>query len=228
MRLVIVQTPGPGRFVKTLDTAASPPSPPAADDTVSGTLYPESTETLCWHCCHGFETQPIPMPLSYRQDLDTYRVYGTFCSFACMAGYLRDSRQSLPGASNGSIGMTVFDFYRRCTGNSKPSSLNRAPPRCMLKAFGGHMTIDEFRGSTSDFVALPPRCILHEQVYHERLHSKAHRTHRSTMIPQIGIQATGQPAAEETLRLKRKHQTVAPITTAPKKRTILEQALGIA
>lgn len=220
MKLVIVQTPGPGRFVKTVETP--PPSPPGGDDE-----YPTSTETLCWHCCHAFDTQPIPMPLSYRQDLDAYRVYGTFCSFECIAGYLRDYRQTLPGASNGSIGMTVFDFYRRCTGNSSPSSLTRAPPRCLLKAFGGHMTIGEFRGSTSDFVALPPRCILHEQVYHERLHSKAHHTSRSTMIPQVGT-TTKQPATEETLRLKRKHQSVAPISTVPKKRTILEQALGIA
>jgi hypothetical protein len=47
------------------------------------------------------------------------------------------------------------------------------------------------------------------------------------MIPQVGT-TTKQPATEETLRLKRKHQTVATITTVPKKRTILEQALGIA
>jgi hypothetical protein len=47
------------------------------------------------------------------------------------------------------------------------------------------------------------------------------------MIPQVGTTTT-QPATEETLRLKRKHQTVATITTVPKKRTILEQALGIA
>jgi hypothetical protein len=89
------------------------------------------------------------------------------------------------------------------------------------------MTIDEFRGSNADYVAMPPRCILHEQVYHERLHSKAHHASRSTMIPQVGTTTT-QPATEETLRLKRKHQTVEPITTVPKKRTILEQALGIA
>jgi hypothetical protein len=216
MKLVIVQTPGPGRFVKTVETPAT------TDD-----VYPATTDTLCWHCCHAFETQPIPMPLSYRQDLDAYRVYGTFCSFACMTGYLRDYRQTLPGASNGSIGMTVFDFYRRCTGNSSPSSLTRAPPRCLLNAFGGHMTIDEFRGSNADYVAMPPRCILHEQVYHERLHSKAHHASRSTMIPQVGTTTT-QPATEETLRLKRKHQTVEPITTVSKKRTILEQALGIA
>jgi hypothetical protein len=216
MKLVIVQTPAPGRFVKTVDTSAT---------TDKGHVYPGTTDTLCWHCCHAFETQPIPLPLSYAQHLDAYRVYGTFCSFACMTGYLRDYRQTLPGASHGSIGMTVFDFYRRCTGNSSPSSLTQAPPRCLLKAFGGHMTIDEFRGSTSDYVALPPRCILHEQVYHERLHSKAHHVSRSTMIPQVGKSGT-QPT-EETLRLKRKHQSVAPITV-PKKRTILEQALGIA
>lgn len=217
MKLVLVKTPRTGKFVSVTPDTHAP---------TYGDEYPESTDVLCWHCCHSFEGRPIPLPLSYNQHLDAYRVYGTFCSFRCMLGYLGDYRQSIPGASNGSIGMTVFDFYRKCTGDSNPAHLQRAPPRCMLKAFGGHMSLEDFRSHTeSTFTKVPSRCILHEQVYHERLHSQSHRHIRSmagSIQPSSSTQSGG-----ETLRLKRKYQNTDPPKPSTKK-TILEQTLGIA
>jgi hypothetical protein len=95
----------------------------------------------------------------------------------------------------------------------------------MLKAFGGTMTLEEFRGPSSvTYDRLPPKCILHEQVYHERLHSTSHRHVRSVVSEPT---ASGRTVPGETLRLKRKYQNTEPPRPTTKK-TILEQTLGIA
>lgn len=170
------------------------------------------------------------MALAYDDRTDRFRVYGTFCSFACVGGYARDNRGSIPGSSNGSIGMAIFDMYKRWTGRTDPATLRKAPPRCLLRAFGGTMTIDEFRAasgsSRGEVVRMPPRCILHEQVYHERVTSKAHMHVTPAWARGAPRQAAASSGGGETLKLKRKYQA-AP--EKPKtKRTILEQALGIA
>lgn len=195
-----------------------------------GETYPESTSILCWHCCHSFETRPLPMPVSYSKS--RYRVYGVFCSFGCMNGYLRDNRHSIPGSSSGSIGMTVFDFFKAMTGCRDPRKIPKAPPRCALKAFGGYMSIEEFRASSTgpeplEFVRVPPKCILTEQVYHERRQSMSHT--RSSPAWSHAAMIKNRDDLDvpvgETLKIKRKYQVPAP---QKKKRTILEQALGIA
>lgn len=217
MKIVLVKTSRFGTFVSVTPETSTPP--------YDREEYPTSTDTLCWHCCHAFDGQPVPLPLSYDHHRDAYKVYGTFCSFRCVFGYLRDNRQTLPGASNGTIGMTAFQMYRQWTGQSDPRRIERAPPRCMLKAFGGSMSIEQFRGS-SDLIydRLPPKCILHEQVYHERLQSDSHRNVRSR---EPSIPATRHDRSTgETLRLKRKHQHTVPVRSTGKK-TILEQTLGI-
>lgn len=173
------------------------------------------------------------MPIRYDTVKNAFRVYGTFCSFACMNGYLRDNRHSIPGSSGCSIGMSIFDFFKKYTGIQDPRKLVKAPPRCLLRAFGGYMSITEFRQASDDGVAfdrLPPKCILDEQVYHERITSKSHEaTFKPWTVKQsargMDILATSKTITGDTLKLKRKHQTQDPPKT---KRTILEQALGIA
>lgn len=215
----LVRIPAPGQFISVTPDTTMP--------RYSAETYPESTDVLCWHCCHSFSGPPIPLPLSYDTSRDVFRVYGVFCSTRCMAGYSRDNRAILPGASNGSIGMAVFQFITRWTGHTDPKRIHRAPPRCLLKAFGGYMTLDEFRGGGDcDIVPMPPRCILQEQVFHERQQSKSHIRVGPVWTSRAPLSAPGAASsAGETLKLKRKHQRT---NEAPKvKRTILEQALGM-
>jgi len=220
MRLVIVKTPTPHTFVRVVPDDQSILSPSAC------------TDILCWHCCHAFDTSPVPLPIGYDSNTETFRVFGTFCSFACVGGYLRDMRTTLPGASNGSIGMIVFDFFKRCTGITDPHKFVKAPPRCMLRAFGGNMTLEHFRGCSAsvEYSAMAPRCILHEQVFHERRRDTSH-TCRSILNSEREDRKPSTTTSGETLKLKRKYQhskdqerSVRP----PGGKTILEQALGIA
>lgn len=213
----LIRIPGPGRF--------SCVTPDTTLPQYDGDTYPESTSVLCWHCCHGFEGRPIPLPLSYSHARDAYRVMGVFCSIGCMVAYSRDNRAILPGASNGSIGMTIFQFVKQWTGNSDPRAVQRAPPRCLLMAFGGSMTLEEFRaGGECDIVSMPPRCILQEQVLYERQRSMSHTHVSASWASTRSGAASDVTTSGETLKLKRKHQHKDP----PKaKRTILEQALGL-
>lgn len=91
---------------------------------------------LCWHCCHPFESEPLQFPFRYDQRRDAFRVGGAFCSWECLKAYGRDSvRRAYP---------PPIDFYhKRVTGTYE--RVRPAPPRCVLKSFGGHMSIREFR-----------------------------------------------------------------------------------
>jgi len=123
--------------------------------------------------------------------------------------------------------MSVFYFWKRWTGMSDPRKMERAPPRCLLKAFGGHLTLDEFRGTgDTDIVCMPPKCILQEQVYHERQRSVSH-THVSSMWKPKLQGFASCVTGGETLKLKRKHQQSKPVGPVKVKKTILEQALGM-
>lgn len=225
MRLVVVNTDTPGTFVSLRPETSMPE--------FDGETYPETTDVLCWHCCHPFEGRPLPMPISYSDSEAAFRVYGVFCSFGCMHGYLRDNRGSIPGCSGATIGMTVFDFFKKMTGCQDPRKVPKAPPRCLLKTFGGYMTLEEFRGASTDFrdfARLPPKCILAEQVYHERKMSTSHMNSVGHQWQRISSSNnTHNVPMGETLKMKRKYQdSTFQISTATKKKTILEQALGIA
>jgi hypothetical protein len=98
------------------------------------------TKQLCWHCCHEIVGPTLQYPLSYDQKLDVFKVVGQFCSFECMKGYSRDRK---PAFSTGQRDVTIYYYKRRLTGSY--SRVVSAPPREALKAFGGHMTIEEFR-----------------------------------------------------------------------------------
>lgn len=224
MKLVVVKSQGPGHFVRV--------EPETSVPRYDADVYPESTDTLCWHCCHAFECRPVPLALSYDSKREAFRVYGTFCSFECAGAYARDT--PVPGSSGGAVGMAMFQMFREVTGCTDPRRYRKAPPRCMLRAFGGTMTIEEFRAASGDdrpeLVRVPRKCILIEQVYHERRASTSHMHVTPSWArnaPTIRAGSTGIGGGE-TLKLKRKYQQTEPAKARPAKKTILEQALGIA
>jgi len=112
---------------------------------------PESTTVACFWCCHSFEWRPVVLPV--RDQGEYLQVQGNYCSPECAMSYLFDSNQ---------------DSYARW---EQLSLLNRvysigkaikpAPPRQVLKLFGGPMTIQEYRGLVQDAklrvdIHLPP------------------------------------------------------------------------
>ena len=97
--------------------------------------WPESTTLLCWWCCHSFDNQPIPSVITYEQKTKTYQLKGLFCSWECSAAYSLKNFKNLT---------YLYKLYRDWTGE-KNFLINKAPSRYVLKAFGGYMSINEFR-----------------------------------------------------------------------------------
>lgn len=123
--------------------------------------WPERTDAWCWHCCHPFEGQPLPMPVRYDDRLDVFHVTGTFCSWACMKAYNAESRSHMRY-----VDATIITLFRkRCTGSLH--HVMPAPPRLALKAFGGTMSIEQFRANATLLAILPPRMIMHRPVVEE-------------------------------------------------------------
>ena len=123
--------------------------------------WPESTPTLCWHCCHPFGGPPLPLPIKYDARRDVFHVTGTFCSWGCMKAYNLDSKSYMRHVN----ATLVTLFKKRCTGRLE--GIRPAPPRLALKAFGGTMTIDEFRTCEAEMMILPPKMIMHRPVVEE-------------------------------------------------------------
>ena len=113
--------------------------------TTRGEPWPSEPDpgALCWYCCHGFSgTMPLPMPIGYCADRDVFLVAGCFCSWACMKAFNFERRHYRRDIN----ALNISHFIHRCRG--KPTPVRSAPPRCQLRAFGGHLTIEEFRAAS--------------------------------------------------------------------------------
>lgn len=112
-------------------------------DFLHNTEWLERTDVSCWWCCHEFEDVPLGFPLHYVAQTKKFRVRGVFCSFACMVAYKNDLKMH-------KCEHLVKYLYKRLTGEFPTLlELKPAPPRCALKKFGGELSIDEFRQTTS-------------------------------------------------------------------------------
>lgn len=95
------------------------------------------TDIACWWCTEHFDTIPCHIPDKYNND--TYYVFGCFCTYSCAKAYnsnMNDSRVALRMSLMTKMFSAVFETKEQ---------INMAPPREMLKKFGGILSIDEFR-----------------------------------------------------------------------------------
>lgn len=105
-------------------------------------VWPSKTDVCCWWCCHTFTSLPLGIPINVKNN--EFLVRGIFCSFPCLNSYNRlyniTQKQYL-----------IKTLYSKLSGTSIYSkSLSYAPPREMLKMFGGLMSIDDFRTSDTE------------------------------------------------------------------------------
>jgi hypothetical protein len=140
----------------------------------------DKTDACCWWCCHKFDSIPIGLPVDFNRKLRKFRVKGVFCSFACMLGYNTiDSKtrsmitylyKQLTGGysldlKDDYIKMLHKDYkiqelfkdnqqykdeYIQSLASFIDEPLEKAPPRCTLKMFGGELDIEEFRNATKE------------------------------------------------------------------------------
>lgn len=97
--------------------------------------------TLCWWCCHPFENEPLHLPYKYDDKRDKFHTMGHFCSWSCMKAFNVDH---FPQHKSGLIGINITLMKKKMNDN-KIELIKMAPSRYCLKAFGGTLTIEEFR-----------------------------------------------------------------------------------
>jgi hypothetical protein len=100
--------------------------------------WPESTNIYCWWCCHQFTGTPCAMPEYYKKD--KFYVSGCFCSFNCAASYSFSKNDNNIWERYSLLNLMYKKLYHQ-----KFTKINMAPPREVLKIFGGYMSIEEFR-----------------------------------------------------------------------------------
>lgn len=136
------------------------------DVTENGSL-PISTSKSCWWCRSPFHSLPIGCPLKYSsptttspidrqrmadkltaanfpptpiEKLDFFETEGYFCSFPCCKAYIISQRSSIKYKDSAALlGLLYTTIY------GSKASFPTAPSWKILKEYGGHLTIQEFR-----------------------------------------------------------------------------------
>jgi hypothetical protein len=102
---------------------------------------PAKTDVLCWWCKHSFTTRPVGCPYKINHKKKIYCTEGIFCSYSCASAYATDTNSARLRFS----GSKLVHMRKHIDGVSSMTPLLASPHWCSLKAFGGHLSISEFR-----------------------------------------------------------------------------------
>jgi hypothetical protein len=116
------------------------------------------TDISCWWCCHPFDNYPMYMPIKYDSLRAVYKVKGIFCSFNCSYSYGFNHKPSVNVSLLKTLRNELRSLYgvnpdKKCFHNYDRKILKKAPPKEILKKFGGTVSIQEYRDGfeTIDF-----------------------------------------------------------------------------
>lgn len=118
------------------DACEAPPDLTPAAPTPTG-------DVKCFWCCDWFTGPPVGLPKWYDAVDASYVTRGTFCSFNCAAASALDDRSTSAHQSYALLNMMADEA-------GLPVPVRAAPPRGTLSAFGGTLTTEEFRNSTTE------------------------------------------------------------------------------
>jgi len=108
---------------------------------------PEKTEVACFWCCHSFQNQPYAIPSHILDEL--WYMYGNFCSPECATSYLFKER--IDSHVQWERYALLNSLYAdESPDNLNPSGIRPAPPREVLRMFGGSMDISEYRAIVNE------------------------------------------------------------------------------
>jgi hypothetical protein len=104
---------------------------------------PEKTEIACYWCCHNFTSHPCAIPRHIMDEV--WYMYGNFCSPECATAYLFKERiDNHVQWERYALLNCLYTDDAEVKANS-PSGIRPAPPREILRMFGGTMDISEYR-----------------------------------------------------------------------------------
>jgi hypothetical protein len=110
---------------------------------------PTRTDVACFWCCHNFTTPPVAIP-SHILD-EVWYMYGNFCSPECAAAYLFREKKI-----DSHIQWERYALLNSLYGADaelpvgSPRGIRPAPPREVLRMFGGSMDISEYRATVHE------------------------------------------------------------------------------
>lgn len=105
-------------------------------------VEPKEGESVCWWCCHKFNSIPIGLPEKY--DKGEFQLYGHFCSFNCAHAYNVHQNDFKIWERYSLLHL----YHKKVFPQSSILGSTRimpAPPRQALQMFGGELTIEQFR-----------------------------------------------------------------------------------
>lgn len=106
--------------------------------------WPHQTDIFCFWCCNPFTGVPWGIPVKLINGV--FHVDGNFCSPECAAAHNHEQKDSSMWDRYQLLNMLynmVMPFYKK---------LVLAPPRRLLRQFGGYMTIEEFRQCSNQYL----------------------------------------------------------------------------
>lgn len=116
-----------------------------------------SSGTACFHCCHTFNWTACHLPISYDTYDKMFTVEGHYCSPECALIDLYNMPR-LSDSTRWNRHALLEDLYRPLL---RGAEIVPAPPRAMLRMFGGPLDIAQYREylTTADSqvrIDLPP------------------------------------------------------------------------
>lgn len=100
-----------------------------------------SPHTACFWCCHTFTWVACVLPISYDVYNNIYSCEGNFCSPECALAHLYADNK-IPDASKWNRHALLNHLYADLY---KTHTLSPAPPRSILRLFGGQLDIEQYR-----------------------------------------------------------------------------------
>jgi hypothetical protein len=107
---------------------------------------PDSTDVACFWDCHTFRGVPCVIPIGIEEGI--WRVYGNFSSPECAAAYLFHER--LDSHVQWERYALLNRLYSSYLKETDQKSVRLAPPRTILRLFGGTQDITEYRDIITD------------------------------------------------------------------------------
>jgi hypothetical protein len=104
---------------------------------------PSCTDTACFWCCHSFTSAPCAIPSHILDEI--WYMYGNFCSPECATSYLFKERvdNHVQWERYALLNSLYAEDAEVPAGS--PRGIRPAPPREVLRMFGGSMDISEYR-----------------------------------------------------------------------------------
>ena len=110
-----------------------------------GNCWKESTDSHCWWCSHSFTTVPVGLPNKYCSKQKKFYLYGCFCSFNCAHSYNLDIKDYKIWERYSLLNYIKKIIYKNI--DNSPKQIISAPPKEVLKVYGGELSIEEYRNS---------------------------------------------------------------------------------